>query len=410
MCGDEASSSRNSQSGESGVAMPRVPHRREICSVHLAMPDHIGYDSRDYETPILNETGYYNTHRFTNRFSSLVENRNKSKPFFCYFSHQAVHGALETEPFQAPARNVLKFPYIGETNRTLYAGMLDALDESIGSIVEALDNAGMLEDTIIAFSSDNGGSPYGLQSNRGYNWPLRGAKFTLFEGAIRVPAFVWSSKLAKMPRVSDQLMHISDWLPTLYSAAGGDASTLGAMDGVDMWLSLTRGSASPRKELLLNIDPMHDTAALRYKQYKLVVGLGTDNDLPGHYHFPGGKRPTNDVPHLRRNSKVAQVLRKFYLKQNRLWWPLPWRKNVVVDCRRNQLTDNFVPYQPPYLFDIKHDPCELNNLAGTHKNTLRFLMTKLDAYNATMVPPLFQPEDPRAFPEYHGGIWSPWLD
>lgn len=99
-------------------------------------------------------------------------------------------------------------------------GMLDALDESIGSIVEALDNAGMLEDTIIAFSSDNGGSPYGLQSNRGYNWPLRGAKFTLFEGAIRVPAFVWSSKLAKMPRVSDQLMHISDWLPTLYSAAG----------------------------------------------------------------------------------------------------------------------------------------------------------------------------------------------
>ncbi|KAM7314113.1 arylsulfatase B [Ixodes scapularis] len=46
---------------------------------HTAGMDHIGYDSRDYETPILNETGYYNTHRFTNRFSSLVENRNKSK-------------------------------------------------------------------------------------------------------------------------------------------------------------------------------------------------------------------------------------------------------------------------------------------------------------------------------------------
>ncbi|KAG0417696.1 hypothetical protein HPB47_005408 [Ixodes persulcatus] len=59
-----------------------------------------------------------------------------------------------------------------------------------------------------------------LDANRGYNWPLRGAKFTLWEGRVRVPAFVWSPKFLKRSRVSNQLMHISDWLPTLYTAAG----------------------------------------------------------------------------------------------------------------------------------------------------------------------------------------------
>ncbi|KAG0433144.1 hypothetical protein HPB47_020197 [Ixodes persulcatus] len=70
----------------------------------------------------------------------------------------------------------------------------------------------------VLLHSDNGGLPFGAYSNRGFNWPLRGAKGTLWEGGVRVPAFVWSSKFLKKPRVSDQLMHISDWLPTLYSA------------------------------------------------------------------------------------------------------------------------------------------------------------------------------------------------
>ncbi|EEC10048.1 arylsulfatase B, putative, partial [Ixodes scapularis] len=333
-----------------------------------------------------------------------------SQPFFCYFSYQAVHAALMNVPFQAPERNVLKFPYIGETNRTLYAGMLDSLDESIGRVVEILGNAGMLEDTIIAFSSDNGGLPYNAFSNRGFNWPLRGAKGTLWEGGVRVPAFVWSSKFLKKPRVSDQLMHISDWLPTLYSAAGGDVSNLGSLDGVNMWRYLTLGLGSARKEVLLTIDPMYNLAGLRYKNYKLVVGEGFDEELDDRYAFPGGLRPTNDVPQLRKDSKVARVLKTFYGKQNRNWSPLDWSKNPSVDCRERWLTNNFVARRPPYLFNLARDPCELNNLAGSKRIILHFMMHKLAAYNATAVPPRFLPEDPRGYPEYHGGVWSPWLD
>lgn len=98
--------------------------------------------------------------------------------------------------------------------------MVDALDQSVGTVVDTLQKAGMLNDTIIVFCSDNGALPSGFKSNRGYNWPLRGGKFTLYEGGVRSTAFLWSRRLKNTKRVSNQLMHISDWLPTLYSSAG----------------------------------------------------------------------------------------------------------------------------------------------------------------------------------------------
>ncbi|KAL1421916.1 hypothetical protein MTO96_022625 [Rhipicephalus appendiculatus] len=78
----------------------------------------------------------------------------------------------------------------------------------------------MLNDTIIVFSSDNGAALLGEDLNGGSSWPLRGYKATLWEGGLRAPGFVWSTRLRKRRRMSRQLMHIVDWLPTLYSAAG----------------------------------------------------------------------------------------------------------------------------------------------------------------------------------------------
>ena len=66
------------------------------------------------------------------------------------------------------------------------------------------------------------------------------------------------------------LMHLSDWLPTLYRRAGGDISKLDT-DGYDMWPTLSEGTASPRQELVHNIDPVTWTSAVRYQQWKLLV-------------------------------------------------------------------------------------------------------------------------------------------
>lgn len=98
--------------------------------------------------------------------------------------------------------------------------MVDALDQSVGDVLQALMNADMLANTILVFSTDNGALPFGLLSNSGFNWPLRGTKFTLWEGGVRGAAFIWSPLLNTTGHVSHQLLHITDWLPTLVSASG----------------------------------------------------------------------------------------------------------------------------------------------------------------------------------------------
>ena len=72
------------------------------------------------------------------------------------------------------------------------------------------------------------------------------------------------------------LMHVTDWLPTLYLLAGGDASKLRNLDGYDMWDTLSQGKASPRKELLHNIHLTGGAAAMRYGQWKIVVNASKD--------------------------------------------------------------------------------------------------------------------------------------
>lgn len=97
-------------------------------------------------------------------------------------------------------------------------------------------------------------------------------KYTLYEGGVRGVAALWSPKLRKAARVCDELMHITDWLPTLYSAAGGDLRDLGEIDGIDQWRMLSEGYPRTRDRLLLNIDEVSRTEGAIFKQYKLIRG------------------------------------------------------------------------------------------------------------------------------------------
>ena len=90
-------------------------------------------------------------------------------------------------------------------------------------------------------------------------------------GGVRGASFIHSPLLESKGRVSMDLMHLTDWLPTLYGRAGGDISELAGLDGLDMWPTLSQGKASPRTELVHNIDPVDWSAALRYQQWKLLV-------------------------------------------------------------------------------------------------------------------------------------------
>ncbi|KAL1481183.1 hypothetical protein MTO96_034617 [Rhipicephalus appendiculatus] len=239
--------------------------------------------------------------------------------------------------------------------------MTDALDQSVGILLEALEEASMLRDTIIVFSSDNGGAPTGPISNRGINWPLRGMKTTLWEGGIRLPAFLWTPDLLPRRRVSHQLMHAVDWLPTLYSAAGGDVDQLASVDGFDMWRALIDGEASPRSEMLININRPQGQAALRYRDWKLVIGdFGEFNER---FEIPGGSRPYEGLDEMMSNSKAAAVLKRLYGREDVFENAGQWRQEATITCGDDAAADaNFSPGAPHYLFDVANDPVRASQL------------------------------------------------
>ncbi|XP_049518097.1 arylsulfatase B-like isoform X1 [Dermacentor silvarum] len=373
----------------------------------ITYENHTGLDFWMNTDPVWSVNGTYSTTLYTKRAQYIIANRDKTKPLFLLLSYQAVHGADINSRLQAPQENVDKFPYIGEENRTIFAGMVDAMDQSVGEVFKALSVAGMLQNAVVVFSSDNGGVPFGAHASRSFNWPLRGVKGGLWEGATRSAAFLWSPLLERRRRVSHQLMHITDWLPTLYSIGGGDVKSLGNMDGLDMWRHLSQDLQSPRVEMLYNYDEwiLH-ASALRSSRYKLVLDdTGLNNQR---YHTTGGRRPRNDLDKLLTQSTVAKVLRSFYNK-NQLNFSSDWRKRATLNCGRGT-TRNFSGNDTAYLFDIVADPCELNNLASSLPEVVEFLKMRIETYAAFAISPLSPPKDPAGFPEYHNGTWAPWLD
>lgn len=145
--------------------------------------------------------------------------------------------------------------------------MLAAVDEAIGQIVAALDEKGLRPDTLIIFSSDNGGPAPGKAT---MNTPLRAGKGTIYEGGIRVCAFAtWPGKIPAGITIKEPL-HAIDWYPTLLKLAGAPTAQKLAPDGLDIWPVLTQGAKSPHDALLL-VGNSPAKAAVRMGDWKLLL-------------------------------------------------------------------------------------------------------------------------------------------
>ncbi len=163
----------------------------------------------------------------------IVQHAKADSPYFCYVPFNAPHS-----PFQAPEEAIGKYGNISgnekgmQKNREIYKAMIGRMDEGIGQILEAIESSGEVDNTIVWFFSDNGG----VGSLKDLNTPLRGAKLTVYEGGIRVPACVrWPAKI-KPGRKSDAICGYIDLLPTLVSLAGGNAlaDSVQPLDGIDL--------------------------------------------------------------------------------------------------------------------------------------------------------------------------------
>ncbi|KAH6938606.1 hypothetical protein HPB50_011046 [Hyalomma asiaticum] len=141
---------------------------------------------------------------------------------FLYVAHYATHYSSNDDRLETPDHYTKGHEFIKNVNRTLYAGMVTALDYSVGEIISSLDEAGILNNSFIVFASDNGAPATFWDARAASPWPLRGEKDTLFEGGVRVPGIVWAPKSLRQRMGSEYmpLFHASDWLPTLYELAG----------------------------------------------------------------------------------------------------------------------------------------------------------------------------------------------
>ncbi|XP_023215784.1 arylsulfatase B-like [Centruroides sculpturatus] len=352
--------------------------------------------------------GHYSTHLFTNRAVDIIKKHNTTQPLFLYVAPSAPHSGNRYSLFQAPFTEISKFSHIRNPERRIYAATVSELDKLVGEIFEALDHKKMLDNTIFVFSSDNGAET-GFRKGVGSNWPLRGIKATLWEGGIRAVGIVWSKLIKHQPRIENSLMHITDWLPTLYHAAGGDINDLSNIYGINQWNSISEGIPSSREELLLNIDPIDKASALRVKNYKIVNG----SNLNGHYNMWYGAIENKDVISISDYEErlSCSIILHILHRREKCFCMNNCFSELKVKCNpTKEKFNNCNPNISPCLFDVRNDPCEINNIADRHPQIVQSMLKRLKELESTAVPIVKQDIDPLANPSLYQFVWTNWLD
>jgi arylsulfatase A-like enzyme len=267
----------------------------------------------------------YSTHLIADEACRLVARHDPKVPLFLYVPFNAVHA-----PHQVPAKYKEPYTRLKEPRRT-YAGMVAAMDEAIGRVVDAVGKRGMRKDTLFIFSSDNGGPQPGVVTDNG---KLRAGKGTVYEGGVRACACAaWDGHI-KPGTATNEPLHMVDWYPTLLKLAGAKPDQKLPLDGLDLWPTLIEGRPSPHKEILLNAAPAG--GAVRVGDWKLVINGGRQNG-------------DNPVPKKAGPEKVE-------------------------------------------LFNLAGDVSESKNLAAEQPEKVKELRARYDAYLKEAVPPRARPK------------------
>lgn len=187
--------------------------------------------------------------------------RNKDKPFFLYLSHYGVHTALSAK--EALIQKYERKPHAGprtgagsDKNNPVLAAMMESVDEGVGKIRQTLEELGLTKNTLIIFTSDNGGEA--VRRGKGGALvpgvtsvsPLRGGKSHLYEGGIRVPLIVSWPGVTPIGSVCASPVNGLDWYPTLLAIAGLKARGPQPMDGVGLIGALHNPSAKEERTMI----------------------------------------------------------------------------------------------------------------------------------------------------------------
>ena len=247
---------------------------------------------------------------------------NRNRPFFLYLAYNAPH-----TPLQALKSDYDALPGIESHRLRVYAAMIRALDRGVGKVLEALESHGLGDNTLVIFTSDNGGTSFvGLPD---INRPYRGWKATFFEGGIRVPLFAkWPARIAQGATVGAAAAHV-DIFATALAAAGGELPADRVLDGVNLmpWIA---GEAQGEP---------HQSLYWRSGQYKTILAgdwkLQASANPKGQWLYDLRNDPTERSDQsLVRPEKLAELdalLSRIDAEQSKPLWPALSETPVPID-------------------------------------------------------------------------------
>jgi arylsulfatase A-like enzyme len=250
----------------------------DATEAHQQYPKELWFDRE--KKPV---NGYANI-LFTDHALDFLR-RQKDKPFFLYLPYTISHFRIEApEEDVAPFKGKFPEKKTDEPVNATYAAMVTRLDKEVGRVLAALDELGLSQNTLVIFTSDHGATfeagNKGTSAFHKSNGPFRGQKRTLWEGGVRVPASVrWPGQVPE-GKSSDELVHMTDLMPTILAAAGSQPAPEWKVDGVNL-LDVWRGRAkSPPRTLFWEwrAEGYHQLAAMR-GNLKLVVTGNTAPEL-----------------------------------------------------------------------------------------------------------------------------------
>lgn len=283
------------------------------------------YKDGDYHLEELAETGEegeYLTTRLGEEAVSFI-NEHRDENFFLHLSHYAVH-----TPLQAPDSLVEKYwtrldtmdkpdrPVVGKEhghesllvqNHPVFAAMVESMDETVGMVRRALREAGIAEETVIVFASDNGGlstleASTGLGRPSTSNYPLRAGKGWLYEGGVRVPLIVRWPGVTEPGSISETPVTSTDFYDTIADVTNTSVPGNQGIDGRSL-VPILQGSGTPDRERFYWHYPHYHgsgntpSGALRRGPYKLVQYFAPNEvEL---YNLSEDRREQNDLSDTR---------------------------------------------------------------------------------------------------------------
>ena len=288
----------------------------------------------------------YLTDRLNHEAVQFIE-RNKSKPFFLYLATTNIH-----HPF-TPAKQ-----FVGTSECGLYGDFIHELDWIVGEILVALDEQKVADNTLIIFTSDNGGMLHvtgqrAWRAGHRMNGDLLGFKFGAWEGGHRVPMIArWPGKIPTNT-TSDCLFSQIDLVATLASVVGRSLKKGEAVDSMDQLASFTGSPKSPIRNTLIISPNSPEHLTVRHEQWVYIPRRDS-----------GGFQGKNIGDHLLAGAAA-----------------LPFTGNSNSDVVDGKFRTGAPPAQ---LYDLDKDPFQVNNVYSQHHEVVRELEIILHSYQKTI--------------------------